>query len=205
MDENQPHQYNLHQSDQTSPKIDAEVVEDAKHNMKCTDTSSPSTSAPLSEISLDETKTAEFKNSSSEFFHFVRLMQLFPSVHPATLHTVMTMCKSDFFVAVDRLLYAKRCKELYDTKRRMFQCAPKNNNRYAPYSCTSDICAQGLSRMRSPNVKMEPTGKKSSRKSRVEKNSSKSYGRVSNIFFVVCLYLFRFWTVSNAIATTTDS
>ncbi|CAH1373697.1 hypothetical protein MTP99_015074 [Tenebrio molitor] len=52
------------------------------------------------------------QQSSSQFFYFLRLMQLFPDTHPATLHTVLTLCKNDFFCAVDKMLYAKRCKLL---------------------------------------------------------------------------------------------
>lgn len=44
-------------------------------------------------------------------------MQLFADVHPATLHTVLILCKNDFFRAVDKLLFAKRCKQLYSNKK----------------------------------------------------------------------------------------
>lgn len=37
-------------------------------------------------------------------------MQLFPDTHPATLHTVLMLCKNDFYSAVDKMLYAKKCK-----------------------------------------------------------------------------------------------
>ncbi|KAK9874983.1 hypothetical protein WA026_005798 [Henosepilachna vigintioctopunctata] len=61
------------------------------------------------------------QQSSSQFFHFLRLMQLFPQTHPATLHTVLYLCKNDFFCAVDKLLYAKRCKMLYTNRRNQMQ------------------------------------------------------------------------------------
>lgn len=41
-------------------------------------------------------------------------MQLFPETHPATLHTVLTLCENNFFRAVDKLLYAKHCKKMYN-------------------------------------------------------------------------------------------
>lgn len=72
-------------------------------------------------------------NSSTQFFHFIRLMQLFPEVHPATLHTVMTLCKNDFFSTVDKLLYAKRCKELI-TNRRNLLLMNKGKMRHQPYA-----------------------------------------------------------------------
>lgn len=51
-------------------------------------------------------------------------MQLFPDVHPATLHTVLSICKNDFFSAVDKILYAKRCKTVNKRVQRRAQCAP---------------------------------------------------------------------------------
>lgn len=73
------------------------------------------------------------QHSSSQFFHFLRLMQLFPDVHPATLHSVMSLCKNDFFGAVDKLLFAKRCKNYYINQRT--GPPPKNahQQRYQPY------------------------------------------------------------------------
>lgn len=50
------------------------------------------------------------QSSSTHFFYFLRLMQLFPDTHPATLHTVLTLSKNNFFYAIDKLLYAKKCK-----------------------------------------------------------------------------------------------
>lgn len=74
------------------------------------------------------------QQSSSQFLHFLRLMQLFPDVHPATLHTVLVLCKSDFFCAVDKLLYAKRCKQMYNNRRSAFQaCSSSKCNRHKPY------------------------------------------------------------------------
>ncbi|XP_017774809.1 PREDICTED: uncharacterized protein LOC108561405 [Nicrophorus vespilloides] len=90
------------------------------------------------------------RHSSSQFFHFVRLMQLFPNVHPATLHTVMTLCKNDFFIAVDKLLYAKKCKELYQNRRNLFQGYPKHQ-RYSPYMCNTPYC-QNVSCAGKPQV-----------------------------------------------------
>ncbi|KAB0802635.1 hypothetical protein PPYR_04821 [Photinus pyralis] len=48
------------------------------------------------------------QHSSNLFLHFLRLMQIFPEIHPATLHTTMVLCKNNFFCAVDKLLYAKK-------------------------------------------------------------------------------------------------
>ncbi|XP_044756376.1 uncharacterized protein LOC123314956 [Coccinella septempunctata] len=61
------------------------------------------------------------QQSSNQFFLFLRLMQLFPHTHPATLHSVMYICKNDFFCAIDKLLYAKRCKILYNNRRNQIQ------------------------------------------------------------------------------------
>ncbi|KAL3277424.1 hypothetical protein HHI36_012772 [Cryptolaemus montrouzieri] len=77
--------------------------------------------------SIDSTKMfkkssfCSMQQSSSQFFHFLRLMQLFPQTHPATLHTVLYLCKNDFFCAIDKLLYAKRCKMLYNSRRSQLQ------------------------------------------------------------------------------------
>lgn len=61
-------------------------------------------------------------------------MQLFPDVHPATLHTVMTICQNNFFAAVDKLLYAKKCKEVYNSRKTLFQqFEGSKQNRYQPY------------------------------------------------------------------------
>lgn len=60
-------------------------------------------------------------------------MQLFPDVHPATLHSVMSLCKNDFFGAVDKLLYAKRCKNYYMNQRNGAQQTSTNFHRYQPY------------------------------------------------------------------------
>lgn len=61
-------------------------------------------------------------------------MQLFPDVHPATLHSVMTLCKNDFFGAVDKLLYAKRCKNYYMNQRGNYQQTKTTQQRYQPYN-----------------------------------------------------------------------
>ncbi|GJQ77102.1 hypothetical protein Trydic_g23672 [Trypoxylus dichotomus] len=76
--------------------------------------------------------------SSTQFFHFLRLMQLFPEVHPATLHTVMTLCKNDFFSTVDKLLYAKKCKDLVLKRRQILLTNNKGKMRYQPYSFKPD-------------------------------------------------------------------
>ncbi|XP_045465541.1 uncharacterized protein LOC123674644 [Harmonia axyridis] len=60
---------------------------------------------------------SSMQQSSNQFFLFLRLMQLFPHTHPATLHSVLYICKNDFFCAIDKLLYAKRCKILYNNRR----------------------------------------------------------------------------------------
>ncbi|CAH1957258.1 unnamed protein product [Acanthoscelides obtectus] len=74
---------------------------------------------------------SSLQTSSSHFFYFLRLMQLFPDTHPATLHTVLTLCKNDFFRAVDKLLYAKRCKTLYSRGMGVIKRCP--TNRVQPY------------------------------------------------------------------------
>ena len=70
------------------------------------------------------------QQSSSQFFYFLRLMQLFPDTHPATLHTVLVLCKNDFFCAVDKMLYAKRCK-LLCYKKNILQKSQRGNRSYA--------------------------------------------------------------------------
>lgn len=65
-------------------------------------------------------------------------MQLFPETHPATLHTVLTLCKNDFFCAVDKLLYAKRCKALYNRSQIMFKrCSSMRSH---PYCNPNEQC-----------------------------------------------------------------
>lgn len=78
-------------------------------------------------------------HSSSQFFYFLRLMQLFPETHPATLHTVLTLCKNDFFSTVDKLLYAKRCKSLYHRSQVVVnkKCTPSRSH---PYCCPNEQC-----------------------------------------------------------------
>lgn len=66
-------------------------------------------------------------------------MQLFPDVHPATLHSVMILCKNDFFGAVDKLLYAKRCKSYYMNQRINNTQQTKNTQqRYQPYNTNNN-------------------------------------------------------------------
>lgn len=65
-------------------------------------------------------------------------MQLFPDTHPATLHTVLTLCKNDFFCAVDKLLYAKRCKALYNRSQVMLKKHPVNRSH--PYCNPNEHC-----------------------------------------------------------------
>ncbi|KYB29456.1 hypothetical protein TcasGA2_TC032008 [Tribolium castaneum] len=67
---------------------------------------------PLGMPRSQDKQLPSIQQSSSQFFYFLRLMQLFPDTHPATLHTVLVLCKNDFFCAVDKMLYAKRCKLL---------------------------------------------------------------------------------------------
>lgn len=38
-------------------------------------------------------------------------MKLFPDVHPATLHTVLAVNNNNFFLTVDKLLHAIKCKQ----------------------------------------------------------------------------------------------
>lgn len=65
------------------------------------------------------------QQSSSHFFYFLRLMQLFPNIHPATLHTVLVLCNNDFFPTVDKLLYAKK---LMCSKKNLVQKKQQNKN-----------------------------------------------------------------------------
>ncbi|KAG5888063.1 hypothetical protein JTB14_010039 [Gonioctena quinquepunctata] len=78
------------------------------------------------------------QQSSSQFFYFLRLMQLFPETHPATLHTVLCLCKNDFFCAVDKLLYARRCKALYSRSQNVYRRYP--HNRAHPYCNYTEHC-----------------------------------------------------------------
>ncbi|KAF7285418.1 hypothetical protein GWI33_010667 [Rhynchophorus ferrugineus] len=61
--------------------------------------------------------SSEGQSSSTHFFYFLRLMQLFPDTHPATLHTVLTLSKNNFFYAIDKLLYAKKYKSNYNRRQ----------------------------------------------------------------------------------------
>ncbi|KAJ8921995.1 hypothetical protein NQ315_008633 [Exocentrus adspersus] len=84
--------------------------------------------------SINEKTCPSLQHSSSQFFYFLRLMQLFPETHPATLHTVLSLCKNDFFCAVDKLLYAKRCKALYSRSQGVFKrCAMNRTHPYCSY------------------------------------------------------------------------
>lgn len=69
-------------------------------------------------------------------------MQLFPETHPATLHTVLTLCKNDFFCTVDKLLYAKRCKALYHRSQVVNKKCPANRSH--PYCCPNEECKNCL-------------------------------------------------------------
>lgn len=44
-------------------------------------------------------------------------MKLFPDVHPATLHTVLAVNKNNFFLTVDKLLHAIRCKQQHSNQK----------------------------------------------------------------------------------------
>ncbi|KAF2884544.1 hypothetical protein ILUMI_21637 [Ignelater luminosus] len=99
--------------------------------------------------------SASIQQSSSQFFHFLHLMQLFPDVHPATLHTVLVLCKSDFFRAVDKLLYAKRCKQIYNKRRSVLQaCATSKCNRHKPY-CYAQATVSAEGTCQNPNVNIQ--------------------------------------------------
>ncbi|KAF5302647.1 hypothetical protein FQR65_LT08488 [Abscondita terminalis] len=76
------------------------------------------------------------QQSSNLFFNFLRFMQLFPDIHPATLHTTLVLCKNNFFCAVDKLLYAKRCKAAYNEQKQFIQktSTAKLDHRHHPYS-----------------------------------------------------------------------
>lgn len=83
------------------------------------------------------------QQSSEQFFNFLRLMQLFPDVHPATLHTVLVLCKNQFFCAVDKLIYAKKCKEMYSNRSSACSAATSmKTNRHKPYPCNQTIPCQ---------------------------------------------------------------
>lgn len=79
-------------------------------------------------------------------------MQLFPEVHPATLHTVLNLCKHDFFAAIDKLLYAKKCKQVFASGQQNNQkCssagtnANSNHNRFVPYAKAGGLPKQKTS------------------------------------------------------------
>ncbi|CAH0559522.1 unnamed protein product [Brassicogethes aeneus] len=87
------------------------------------------------ELRTHDKNCPSMQQSSSQFFYFLRLMQLFPDTHPATLHTVLTLCKNDFFCAVDKLLYAKRCKVMYNRRQNLYQ--KFSQTRSHPYQSTN--------------------------------------------------------------------
>ncbi|XP_066150148.1 uncharacterized protein [Euwallacea fornicatus] len=70
-------------------------------------------------------------SSSTHFFYFLRLMQLFPDTHPATLHTVLTLSGHNFFFAIDKLLYAQKCK--IDLHRTLNGHGQTGGRRASPY------------------------------------------------------------------------
>nr|CAI5855947.1 unnamed protein product [Callosobruchus analis] len=111
-----------------SPGISRSCDQSSSRNMQ------PSSIAPDPTARSDRPLGAPstLQTSSSHFFYFLRLMQLFPDTHPATLHTVLTLCKNDFFRAVDKLLYAKRCKTLYSRGMGVIKRCPPTN-RAQPY------------------------------------------------------------------------
>ncbi|CAH1126921.1 unnamed protein product [Ceutorhynchus assimilis] len=65
---------------------------------------------PQSNLLFPESNHSLPPSTSTHFFHFLRLMQMFPETHPATLHTVLTMSRNKFLVAIDKLLYAQRSR-----------------------------------------------------------------------------------------------
>lgn len=46
-------------------------------------------------------------SSSNQFQYFMRLMQLFPTIHPAYIHSVLTACNNDFMRTIDSLLRSR--------------------------------------------------------------------------------------------------
>ncbi|XP_044259248.1 uncharacterized protein LOC123007840 [Tribolium madens] len=85
---------------------------------------------PLGMPRSQDKQLPSIQQSSSQFFYFLRLMQLFPDTHPATLHTVLVLCKNDFFCAVDKMLYAKRCK-LLCYKKNLIQKTQQNRRSFS--------------------------------------------------------------------------
>ncbi|XP_072390010.1 uncharacterized protein [Diabrotica undecimpunctata] len=80
------------------------------------------------------------QQSSSQFFYFLRLMQLFPETHPATIHTVLTLCNNSFFQAVDKLLYAKKCKALYNRNQSSYRRSPYERSQPFAGYVQSGVC-----------------------------------------------------------------
>ncbi|KAF5276037.1 hypothetical protein FQA39_LY00833 [Lamprigera yunnana] len=95
------------------------------------------------------------QQSTNLFFHFLRLMQLFPDVHPATLHTTLVLCKNNFFCAVDKLIYAKRCKAVYNEQKQFFQ-KTKCNSRYQPYVIPNSVTDEATHVHASASIGVNP-------------------------------------------------
>ncbi|XP_066248800.1 uncharacterized protein [Euwallacea similis] len=93
-------------------------------------------------------------SSSTHFFYFLRLMQLFPDTHPATLHTVLTLSGHNFFFAIDKLLYAQKCK--IDLNRTLSGHGQTGGRRPSPYArpAPSGLRYQPLTK----NMPTDPTG-----------------------------------------------
>ncbi|XP_050510699.1 uncharacterized protein LOC126887311 [Diabrotica virgifera virgifera] len=84
--------------------------------------------------------TPTIQQSSTQFFYFLRLMQLFPETHPATIHTVLTLCNNNFFQAVDKLLYAKKCKALYNRNQSSYRRSPYERSQTSAGHVHSGVC-----------------------------------------------------------------
>ncbi|XP_044727775.1 uncharacterized protein LOC123291528 [Chrysoperla carnea] len=81
----------------------------------------------------DQTKTTETQTSdvptpdgpmnndgtTSQYHNFIRLSLLFPDLHPATLHGALGLCKNDFILTVDSLIYARNYRKSSENNSNM--------------------------------------------------------------------------------------
>nr|XP_022903814.1 uncharacterized protein LOC111416098 isoform X1 [Onthophagus taurus]XP_022903815.1 uncharacterized protein LOC111416098 isoform X1 [Onthophagus taurus] len=85
------------------------------------------------------------KPTITYFNNFVRLMQLFPEMHPASLHTALSMCKNEFVSSVDRLLYVRKYRNgNVCNKREDSGVLNKKIQRKNPHFCYYRKCDEEL-------------------------------------------------------------
>ncbi|XP_057665500.1 uncharacterized protein LOC130899520 [Diorhabda carinulata] len=95
---------------------------------------------PSTSCSSNDKSFPSIQQSSTQFFYFLRLMQLFPETHPATIHTVLCLCKNNFFYAVDKLLYARKCKAIYIQKQPNYRRCPYERSQPLSVNNESSSC-----------------------------------------------------------------